>query len=147
MALYLHPKEGKTPKPDNHPEELSNFSPEARSCTSKCSLYHQKRFTQDWLGSKFKEESQQKATNPTLHGARITASWILTSCGCWSNGIRCQNGCHSCCCHWSTSTENGFLWKEILKVRRLHLKSILSMEPSRTDRIEHKFRTISSPKI
>lgn len=40
--MYLHPKEGKTPKPDNLPEELSHFSPEACSCTSKCSLYHEK---------------------------------------------------------------------------------------------------------
>lgn len=46
MPVYLYPKEGKTPKPDNLPEELSNFSPEACSYTSKCSLYHEKSFAQ-----------------------------------------------------------------------------------------------------
>lgn len=69
MPVYQYPKEGKIPKPDNLPEELSNFSPEACSCTSKCSLYHEKRFAQKWSGSKIKEESQQKATNPTPHDA------------------------------------------------------------------------------
>lgn len=63
---------------------------------------------------------------PTKNTPHNSPTWILTSCGCWSNCICCQNRCHCCCCHWSTSTENGFLRKEkkTFKLRLVHLKYI-----------------------
>lgn len=110
QCIYIQIKRAKTPTQTTAPRRSAISLLQPTHALPNAVFTINKEFLKGNQVPSSRRKNNQKPNKP--HASPTWALWTLTSCGCWRNRVRCQNRCHCCCCHWSTSTENGFLWKE-----------------------------------